>query len=92
MRHLTVASVISSESAISVYERPTTSRSRSAIFRSTFSSPTERQTVDRFHALKRGVQHPEWRDVLERDEVLRAAPTRTEFAEDAVLRHLEEPR
>src|SRR5881396_1214291 len=45
MRHLTVASVISSESAISVYERPTTSRSRSAIFRSTFSPSTARHTA-----------------------------------------------
>src|SRR5438552_18543722 len=45
MRHFTVASVISSESAISVYERPTSSRSSSAIFRSTLSASTARQTA-----------------------------------------------
>src|ERR671925_2395916 len=45
MRHLTVASVISSASAISVYERPTTSRSSNAILRSTFSPSTARQTA-----------------------------------------------
>src|SRR6266545_2155183 len=45
IRHLTVASVISSESAISVYESPTTSRRSSAIFKSTLSASTARQTA-----------------------------------------------
>ncbi len=43
IRHFTVASVISSVSAISVYGSPTTSRRSSAIFRSGLSSWTARQ-------------------------------------------------
>src|SRR4029450_12134871 len=44
-RHFTVARVTSSVSAISVYERPTTSRRRSAILRSGLSASTALQTA-----------------------------------------------
>ena len=42
---MTVASVTSSESAISVYDRPTMSRNSSAIFRSTLRFSTARHTA-----------------------------------------------
>ena len=93
IRHFTVASVISSESAISLYERPTTSRSSSAIFRSTGSAVDRApQRVDRLDPLDRLVDHLERRDVVEVDRRQRPALARTQLVEHAVLRHLEEPR
>ena len=94
IRHLTVASVISSESAISLYGSPTTSRSSSAIFRSGFSSLTARQTrVDRLElARSAGRATSSVRHVVERDDRLRPALAGAQLVEHAVLRHLEEPR
>ena len=67
IRHLTVASVISSESAISLYERPTTSRRSSAIFRSTGSAVDRApERVDRLDPLGRLVERLEVRRVVER--------------------------
>ena len=59
IRHLTVASVISSESAISLYGSPTTSRRSSAIFRST-GQVVDRapERVDRLDLLGRLVERP----------------------------------
>ena len=87
-----MASVISSESAISVYERPTTSRRSSAIFRSTFSAlDGAPHRVDRLEPLHRSVDDLERRNVLQRDNGTRSALGRTQLVEHAVLRHLEEP-
>ena len=48
--------------------------------------------VDRLRALGGSVHDLERRDVLERDHRARAPLDRAELVEDAVLRHLEEPR
>ena len=93
MRHFTVASVTSRASAISEYGKPTTSRSSSAILRSGLRSSTARQSgVDRLQLLDRCVEHLQRRDVVDGDEAARPALVRSELVEDAVLRHLEEPR
>src|SRR5919202_1773965 len=82
IRHFTVASVVSSASAISLYDSPTTSRSKSAIFKSVLRPSTADHSAD----------HLERRRIIDRDERSRPAFARTKLVENAVLRHLEEPR
>src|SRR5919202_1468415 len=89
MRHLTVASVISSESAISVYESPTTSRSSSAIFRSTFRCSTARQTASIASSRSIGASTTSSGGTSSRATTARGG---AQLVEDAVLRHLEQPR
>ena len=73
-------------------ERPTTSRSRSAIFRSTLSRSTARQTASIVSRRSNGRSSDlERRDVVEIDDGPRTALGRPELVEDAVLRRLEEP-
>src|SRR3954447_229926 len=104
MRHFTVASVISSESAISVYESPTTSRSRSAILRSTLRASTARQTASIASSRSIGASTTSSGGTSSSattargggpsrgaDDAPGAAPRRPQLVEHAVLRHLEEP-
>ena len=93
IRHLTVVSVISSESAISLYGSPTTSRSSSAIFRSGFSSSTARQIASIASIRSIGWSNDSSvRHVVDVDDGLRPPLAGAQLVEHAVLRHLEEPR
>jgi hypothetical protein len=74
-----VARVTSSESAISVYERP-----------QVLDRTPER--VDLLEPLDGRVQHLERGDVVDRDERPRPPLARAQLVEHAVLRHLKEPR
>ena len=71
---------------------PTTSRSRSAIFRSTFRFSTARHSaVDRLEPLHRRVEDLERRDIVDADERPGPPLAGPQLVEHAVLRHLEHP-
>jgi hypothetical protein len=50
------------------------------------------ERVDRLELFHRSVEHLQRRDLVDRHEPSRPALVRTELVEDAILRHLEEPR
>jgi len=83
-----VARVTSSESAISVYERPQQQRHLQVGAQVLDRTP---ERVDLLEPLDWRVQHLERGDVVDCDERARPPLARPQLVEHAVLRHLEEP-
>ena len=92
IRHLTVASVTSSESAISRVREPDDVAQQERHLQVDVE-PLDRapDRVDRLEPLERRVDDLERRDVVEIDDRARAALGRAKLVENAVLRHLEQP-